>query len=73
MDDLLAQHLIHHAALISDDFESYYAKRKSSLLTLIEEAMDKEVRRDDLESDVPPEYELEPEFENAADEPLYSP
>lgn len=69
MDGLLAQHLIDYQSLLSDDFQSHYSKRKSSLLTLIEDAMGKEVRRDDLEPGAAPEYEIETEFENAEDEP----
>lgn len=61
MDDLLGKHLILWADLITDDFESYYSRRRERLLTLIEDAMDKEVRRDDLETGTLPEYEIESE------------
>ena len=59
MDNLLGNHLILWADLIADDFDSYYARRRDRLLALIEDAMGKEVRRDDLESGAAPEYEID--------------
>lgn len=63
LDDLLGQHLIDPATLLRDDFESFYANRRERLLTLIEAAMGKDVRRDDLEPGPPPEYETDPHVE----------
>ena len=62
LEELLARHLIEDSALKADDFETFYAKRKTSLLALISEAMQKEVRRDDLAPEETPVYEVEVEF-----------
>jgi hypothetical protein len=70
MDDLLGMHLIDHACLLRDDFDGHYAKRKGNLLTLIEDAMGKEVRRDDLEGEDPPEYESDADYESLVSEPV---
>lgn len=64
LDDLFGKHLIQVATLLGDDFESFYAKRRERLLTLIEGAMGKEVRRDDLEPGPLPEYEADPQLES---------
>jgi len=76
MDDLLGKHLIDHASLLVDDFDAHYSKRKANLLSLIEGAMGKEVRRDDLDDEGAPEYELDSDLESLAAEPVdsaYSP
>lgn len=76
MDDLLGKHLIDYASLLGDDFDAHYSKRKANLLSLIEEAMGKEVRRDDLEDAGAPEYELDADLESLAGEAVgsvYSP
>ncbi|MET0559007.1 MAG: DUF262 domain-containing protein [Solirubrobacterales bacterium] len=63
MEALLEQHLISYTALTADDFEAHYSARRESLLELIEAAMGKEVRRDDLEPGGAPEYDVEPDLE----------
>jgi hypothetical protein len=76
MEDLLGKHLIDHASLLGDDFDAHYSKRKANLLCLIEDAMGKEVRRDDLEDEGAPEYELDADLESLAGEAVgsaYSP
>jgi hypothetical protein len=67
MEALLGQHLISYDALAVDDFEAHYAARRESLLGLIEEAMGKGVRRDDLEPGEAPEYEVEADLESDLD------
>lgn len=64
MVGLLGQHLISYGALSTDDFGAHYSARRESLLGLIEEAMGKDVRRDDLEPGATPEYEAEPDLES---------
>jgi hypothetical protein len=66
MGEMLAKHLIDYRALSEDDFEIYYAARRNDLLGLIEEAMDKEVRRDDLQPGSAPEYELDSDLATLA-------
>jgi len=61
---LLADHLIDFEALAGDDFELHYARRRQLLIELVEGAMGKEVRRDDLEGGIVPEYEVEPDTES---------
>jgi hypothetical protein len=76
MIELLGKHLIDYSALVGDDFDAHYASRKANLLSLIEDAMGKEVRRDDLEGEDAPEYELDADLESLASEPVgsaYSP
>jgi ribosomal protein S19E (S16A) len=68
MDDLLGKHLIDYRLLAGDDFDGCYADRRNRLLNLIEEAMGKEVRRDDLEPGAAPEYEVDVDLESLAEE-----
>lgn len=51
-----------------DDFESFYAKRKTSLLAMVAEAMGKEIRRDDLAPEEAPEYDLDLDLANPEEE-----
>lgn len=62
MQEMLGKHLIDYRSLAGDDFESYFASRRNELLGLIEEAMGKEVRRDDLEPGPAAEYEVDPDL-----------
>src|SRR5699024_1033432 len=46
LDDILASHRIDPAHLRADDFDAFYAARKSALLDMIESAMEKPALRD---------------------------
>ncbi len=61
MNDILASHRIDASALRFDDFDSFFRKRESELLRLIEVAMDKPIARDSVEitAPEPTEYELD--------------
>jgi hypothetical protein len=59
LEETLSRHLVDCQALLADDFESFYEKRKTSLLAMISEAMNKEIRRDDLAPEDTPEYDLD--------------
>ena len=59
LQEMLTRHLVEDRALRQDDFDSFYEKRKTSLLAMISEAMAKEVRRDDLAPEETPEYDLD--------------
>jgi hypothetical protein len=59
LEEMLTRHLVEDGALREDDFESFYEKRRNSLLAMISEVMGKEVRRDDLAPAEAPEYDLD--------------
>ena len=58
MDDILATHDINSSKLRVDDYEGFFARRRESLLTLIEQAMGKAIDRGQ-EGLVPEEVEIE--------------
>lgn len=58
LKDMLAHHLIDDAALLVDDFEMHYRERKERIIEMVSGAMGKDVRRDDLDTDETPEYEV---------------
>jgi hypothetical protein len=55
MDSIIASHLIAPALLRSDDFDAFYADRRATLLSLVEEAMGKqaEVTNEPVAEDAP--------------------
>jgi hypothetical protein len=55
MDSIIASHLITPALLRSDDFDAFYADRRATLLSLVEEAMGKqaEVTNEPVAEDAP--------------------
>jgi hypothetical protein len=55
MDDILASHDIEPAKLREDDYEGFFARRRESLLTLIERAMGKAIDHGQ-EGPVPDEF-----------------